>query len=52
MAIFVEENIYKKNTIGGGSNDFFNLHPDPWGNDPNLTIICFQMGWYNQLDQF
>ena len=26
---------------------FFYVHPKPWGNDPNLTSIFFQMGWFN-----
>jgi len=32
------------------SNAFY-FHPEPWGNDPNLTHI-FQMGWFNhQLEK-
>ena len=26
----------------------FYFHPDPWGNDPILTRIFFQMGWFNR----
>ena len=30
--------------LAGGLKYFFYFHPDPWGNDPNLTNIQ-KMGW-------
>ena len=30
-------------SLGGGNSNMFYFHPDPWGNDPNLTNM-FQMG--------
>ena len=38
--------------LAGGFKDFWNFHPENWGNDPswsNLTKICVQMGWNHQL---
>ena len=28
--------------LGGGFQIFFNVHPENWGTDPNLTSIFFR----------
>ena len=33
--------------LGGGNSKIFNIHPDPWRNDPVWLYNIFQMGWFN-----
>ena len=33
--------------LGGGFKYFWNVHPNPWGNDPIWLAHIFQMGWFN-----
>ena len=34
--------------LGGGQlKDFWNFHPELWGNDSHFDDHIFQMGWFN-----
>ena len=38
--------------LGGGNSNFWNFHPENWENEPILTSIFFQRGWFNnQLER-
>ena len=38
---------YRSKLGGGNSNMLFYFHPENWGKWSNLTIIFFQMDWFN-----
>ena len=43
--------IYGDRWLGGGfPKDFWNFHPENWGNDPISLYNIFQLGWNHQLD--
>ena len=44
--------LLQQQQLAGGFKHFWNLHPDPWGNDPIWLIHIFQVGWFNhQLER-